>query len=197
MSVEDVIIRLQTMEREVLRAQQMAAAAEQRAQAAEQKAQLSDQVLQQLSMLPNAVAQAVATGASSRNNARQLIDPKGLGKPPSFRGHEADFQMWVKKTGNYILSVFPEAQELMREAAESSIPFDVGVYYGTQGMPSNQVCDEIDNQVYAALMALTTDEPFDITVGAGTGKDWRHGGDCIGGTTRRQSAGQEDSSERS
>ena len=83
-SVEDVIIRLQTMEREVLRAQQMAAAAEQRAQAAEQKAQLSDQVLQQLSMLPNAVAQAVATGASSRNNARQLIDPKGLGKPPSF-----------------------------------------------------------------------------------------------------------------
>ncbi len=36
--------------------------------------------------------------------------------------------------------------------------------------------DEIDNQVYAVLMALTTDEPLDITVGEGTGEGleaWR------------------------
>ncbi len=64
----------------------------------------------------------------------------------------------------------------MHEAAESPVPFDVGVYYGAKGMPANQVINEIDNQVYTALMALTTDEPFDITVGAGTGKGleaWR------------------------
>ena len=174
--MEQVLARFQTMEQEVIRAQQMAAAAEARAAAAEAKGQLSDQVMQQLSLLPNAVAQAVATGSQSRSSQRQLIDPKGLGKPPSFRGNEADFQMWVRKTGNYILSVFPEGQELMREAAESAIVFHVQAYYGAQGMPPNQVCDEIDNQVYAALMALTTDEPFDITVGAGIGKGleaWR------------------------
>ncbi len=72
--------------------------------------------------------------------------------------------------GNYILSVYPEAQELMREAAERAAPFDTGVYCGATGMPPNTVIDEIANQIYAVLIALTTDEPFDITAGAGTGK---------------------------
>lgn len=175
MSPEEVTRRLQLMEQEVLRAQQMATAAEQRAQAAETKAQVSDQVLAQLAALPNAVAQAIAA-PSLRGGGRQLIDPRGLGKPPPFKGVEAEFQMWTKKTGNYILSVFAEAQEILREAAESPVPFDVAVYHGATGMPENSALDEIDNQVYAVMMALTTDEPFDIVVGAGTGKGleaWR------------------------
>lgn len=175
MTVEELTRRFQIMEQEVMRAQQMATAAEQRAQAAEAKAQVSDHVLAQLAALPNAVMQAVSA-PNQRGGGRQLIDPRGLGKPPAFRGTEADFQMWVKKTGNYILSVFPEAQEVLREAAESAVSFDVAVFYGATGMPPNHVLDEIDNQVYAVLMALTSDEPFDLVVGAGAGKGleaWR------------------------
>lgn len=176
MTPEEIAQRFQLMEQEVIRAQQMAAAAEQRAQAAEAKAQVSDHVLAQLAALPSEVMQAVSAPSLRGGGARQLIDPRGLGKPPAFRGAESDFQMWVKKTGNYILSVFPEAQEVLREAAESAVPFDVAVYYGATGMPPNSVLDEIDSQVYAVLMALTSDEPFDLVVGASAGKGleaWR------------------------
>ena len=51
--------------------------------------------------------------------ARQLTDPKGLGKPPCFHGVEAEFHMWARKTENYILSVYPEGRDLLRVAAES------------------------------------------------------------------------------
>ncbi len=51
-TAEEILARLQAMESEVLRTQQMPAAAEQRAQAAEQRAQPSGvQVLQRLSVL--------------------------------------------------------------------------------------------------------------------------------------------------
>ena len=92
-SEEDVMNRIQAMEQEVLRVRQMAAQAEQRAIAAEQRANVSDQVLTQLSQLPTVVAQAVAMGARSHTATRQLIDPRGLGKPPSFKGTESEFQM--------------------------------------------------------------------------------------------------------
>ena len=46
-----------------------------------------------------------------------LTDPKGLGKP-HFRGGEAEFAVWNRKTGNYILSVRTESGDLMRMAAE-------------------------------------------------------------------------------
>ena len=50
---------------------------------------------------------------------RNMTDPKGLGKPQSFSGSEADFRAWSRKTENYMCSIMPEARSLLEAARES------------------------------------------------------------------------------
>lgn len=190
MTAEEIMNRLAALEQEAVQLRQAAAQAEaaataarqeavqaqQVALAANQRAQMSDQILVQLAQLPNDVATAIGNATRANKTTRQLTDPRGLGKPPHFKGDEAEFAMWSRKTENYILSVYSEAVDVLRYAAEHPSPIDLDVMKGDASMPSDEILDEVNAQVYSALMALTTGEPFDIVLGAGTGnglESWR------------------------
>jgi hypothetical protein len=156
-TIEEVLARLQALEQEatharqeLMAARQEAASANAAAKAAERRAQTSDQVIASLAQLPQAVAQAVSEARTSGGSSRQLTDPRGLGKPPSYSGGEAEFGVWSRKTENYITSVYPEGHELLRAAAESMTEVDTMDLKGKPGMPKNEVIDEIDIQVYSA-----------------------------------------------
>ena len=140
----------------------------------------------------------MAAGVSNqRQPTRQLTDPKGLGKPPSFSGVESEFKVWGQKTENYVLSVYPEARELLRTAAESLNDVDMEAMKTDPELPSEEIIDEVNIQVYSALMALTSSEPFDITIGAGAGNGLRHGGDFTSGMIHRPQGDREAYCERS
>lgn len=127
-----------------------------------------------LAALPGAVAEAMKEGRTQRG--RQLTDPRGLGKPPAFSGMEADFTIWSRKTENYVVSVFPESRDLLHVAAESLVEVDVDTLKADPDLPDDAIIDEVNGQLYSCLMALTSDEPFDISVGAGLGcglEAWR------------------------
>ena len=161
---KEVLARLAALEaeavnarRETAAARQEAAAATVRAAAAEQRAQTSDAVIARLASLPNDVAVAIATATEqSKRGGRQLTDPKGLGKPPHFKGDEAEFAVWSKKTENYVKGVFPEIGDLLRQIAEDAgIAVDLNVIKADPATPDDAVVDELNAQTYSVLMALT------------------------------------------
>ena len=141
----------------------------------------SDAVLHQLASLPALVAQAVAEATTKHGKPpRQLTDPRGLGKPPFFDGKEAEFTMWAKKAENYIVSVYPEARILLRIASESLVDVDLDLMKADPEVlaatPDDEIIEEVNSQVHSALMALTSNEPFTITLGSGAGNGleaWR------------------------
>lgn len=56
--------------------------------------------------------------------------------------------------------------EVLRYAAEHPTQVGVKVIKGILNMPSERVVDEMNAQVYSALMALTTNDPVGIVLGA-------------------------------
>jgi len=175
-TVEEVLRRLQVLEQETLNLRAEAAQARQDAAQANLRASTSDQIVQRLTALPGEVAAAITAATRAQRATRQLTDPKGLGKPPRFTGEESQFATWCKKTENYILSVYPEALELLRTAVESMKEIDVDEIKADANMPEDAVVDEVNMQMYSAMMALTSNEPFDIVLGAGVGNGleaWR------------------------
>jgi hypothetical protein len=174
-TVEDVMRRLLLLEQETLNLRAEAAQARQEAAQANQRAAVSDQVVQRLTLLPGEVAAAIAAATRAARPGRQLVDPKGLGKPPFFTGNESEFAVWCRKTENSVLSVYPEAVELMRAAVDSQKEVNIEEFQTDMGMPK-EIIDEVNAQVYSVMMALTSNEPFDIVVGAGAGnglETWR------------------------
>ena len=174
-TVEDVMRRLLLLEQETLNLRAEAAQARQEAAQANQRAAVSDQVVQRLTLLPGEVAAAITAATRAVRPARQLVDPKGLGKPPFFTGNESEFAVWCRKTENYVLSVYPEAVELMRAAVDSQKEVNIEEFNADMDVPK-EIIDEVNAQVYSVMMALTSNEPFDIVVGAGAGnglETWR------------------------
>ena len=166
---------MQLLEQETVNLRAEAAQARQEAMQANQRAAVSDQVVQRLTLLPGEVAAAIAAATRANRATRQLTDPKGLGKPPHFTGTESEFAVWCRKTENYVLSVYPEAVELLRAAVEYMKEVDIDELKRDLDTP-DEIIDEVNAQVYSALMALTSNEPFDIVLGAGAGNGleaWR------------------------
>ena len=110
------------------------------------------------------------TMATTKRGARQLTDPKGLGIPPYLKGEAVSKD---RKTTS--LSVYQQRSELLRMVAEEFNDVNMSTIKAYPDTPDDDTMDEI-NPVYAALMALTSNEAFDIVLGAGNGvgfEDWR------------------------
>ena len=85
------------------------------------------------------------------------MDTKGLGRPPTFGTSaagqlEAKFRIWPQKTENFIVSVYPEARELLRESAEEMNEVDIVEFKGHSDVPED-VVDEVNEQTFACLCA--------------------------------------------
>ena len=176
-TVEEVLQRLVALEQEAQRLRAEAAASHAEAQQARQEAQAAtlglaqratamDQVAQALAGLPAAVATAVTGGVAAarpiREAPRQMIDPKGLGRPPSFNGDESAFGMWSKKTENFVMSAFPESVEILKHIVEAQNVLDIEevkkVAADQLGVDPS-VTSELNLQLYSVLMSLCSGEP--------------------------------------
>ena len=119
----------------------------------QQRAHISGQVIPWLAALPNDIAVAIVK-ATVKKALRQLADPRGLGKPPHFKGDEPVFAVWIRKTEMHIMSVHLESGELLRRAAEDPNAIDLNVLKEDPKTPEDSVVDEVNAQMYCALMAL-------------------------------------------
>ena len=109
---EAMIARMQgVIERQVEEARRSATALEDMRRQVAQGAQMQAA----LANLPAAMAEAVKS-----SGPRLLVDNRGLGKPAMFSNKEEDFLVWTRKTSNYVASIFPNAKEIMRLAADSA-----------------------------------------------------------------------------
>ena len=102
-----------------------------------------------------------------KDSTKSLVDTKGIGKPPSFTDKESEFQVWSKKTANFLISVYPELEAPLEWAAEEPDPFDrtrVVTEFGDQHDILNYVAKiaELDHQIHTVLSQLTFGEGFDI-----------------------------------
>ena len=72
--------------------------------------------------------------------------------------------------------MYPEALELLRIVTDSPTPIDLDQLKLDEDMPDTGTIDEVNAQMFSVLMALTSDEPFDIVLNSGTGNGleaWR------------------------
>ena len=110
-----------------------------------------------------------------------LIDAKGLNKPGTFGGDkdEDKFIQWARKTSNFIASAYRDAREMLGLVTDME---DVVTYEELMGDDVENPrfgrprLEEIDDQLYVVLSALTTDEAFNIVVSSGEGagfEAWR------------------------
>ena len=112
-------------------------------------------------------------GAQSRQS---LVDVRGLGKPPSFDNQEKNYVVWSRKVESYVGSIFPTCRAVLAWSSEQQSPVKIDDVYLEFASVSNPILAEFNEQMYSCLMALTFDESFDITVGAGAGEGieaWR------------------------
>jgi hypothetical protein len=113
-----------------------------------------------LAQVAASIQQALATRTPVQQD-RSLIDVKGLGRPPSFGGGESDCNIWARKVENYIVSVFSEGAKTLKYAAESATTIDLDALKNDTGATC---ADDLNTQMYSALMALTSGEAFDIVL---------------------------------
>ena len=145
-----------------------AAAAEARAAAAE--------------AMPTALANMIAgipaamTAATASSSAKSLVDVRGLGKPPIFSNSEEEYMMWSRKVESYVGGVFPACRPVLQFISEQQAPVDLpDIAIAITGTTEAEL-RSFSEQLHACLMALTTNESFNITIGSGSGEGieaWR------------------------
>ena len=127
--------------------------------------------------IANAVGQAVqmamanATAAAGQPAApRSLIDVKGLGKPPIFKGDGPRFNEWLRKATGFVIaafgSTFRPVIEWVEDQDSTITDKDVDDQFGDTGHEPVDHIAEKNSQLHVALMALTEGESFDIVLGA-------------------------------
>eukprot|EP00971_Amphidinium_carterae_P343376 6483103-Amphidinium_carterae.1 len=102
----------------------------------------------------------------------RLVDTRGIGRPPNFgsgeeKTLEKNFPVWQRKMQNYIVSVFPDFQDPLRWAANTSEQITEIVMEDTFGRNADETMRvgslmDKDHQLYAVLVQVTESEANDI-----------------------------------
>ena len=121
----------------------------------------SAQVVAALNQLPQTLQAMVKTS----NGKRVLVDAKGLGKPLPFDNVEQNFLKWSRKTANYMNSVLKGLSPVLMSAVEEDNVIDWPKFKANQLDVEDKELDEMNEQVYHCLVALTDGESFDIVTG--------------------------------
>ena len=127
---------------------------------------------QMLAGLPAVLVQAMR----GQNEQRNLVDNKGLGKPTAFDNNEHSFLKWGRKTANYMSSVLRSLAPVLQQAVDQEDPLDWDTFKQSVIEVDEVTLDNMNDQVYHCLMALTDGESFDLVVGSGEGngfESWR------------------------
>ena len=132
----------------------------------------SAQVVAALSQLP----QTLQAMVKPSDGKRVLVDAKGLGKPSPFNNNEQDFLKWSRKTSNYMNSVLKGLNPVLISAVDEDDVLDWKKFKESHIELEDEELDEMNEQVYRCLVALTDGESFDIVTSVGEGQGleaWR------------------------
>ena len=132
----------------------------------------SAQVVAALSQLP----QTLQAMVQPSDGKRVLVDGKGFGKPLPFNNNEQDFLKWSRKTANYMNSVLKGLNPVLVGAVDEEDVLDWKKFNESHIDLDDDELDEMNEQVYHCLVALTDGESFDIVTGVGEGQGleaWR------------------------
>ena len=132
----------------------------------------SAQVVAALNQLP----QTLQNLAKTSDVKKVLVDAKGLGKPLPFDNVEQNFLKWSRKTVNYMNSIFKGLSPVLMSAVEEDNVIDWTKFKQHQIEVEDKDLEEMNEQVYHCLVALTDGESFDIVTGVGEGQGmeaWR------------------------
>ena len=124
--------------------------------------------------IASAVRHAVQTAmanANLRTNERQsLVDVKGVGKPPMFKGASARFTERLRKTTGFLIAAWGSAFRPVIEWLEDQDNVITNDALEQQfGLLSGETVDDVlekSEQVHVALSALTASESIDVVLGA-------------------------------
>ena len=99
-----------------------------------------------------------------------LVDTKGLGKPPPLKNTENEFVSWARRTENFVVSVHPEARDVLTWAVEKESATVAEASAATEVVMPPDTLRMLADQLYTVLMTLVEGESFDILVGSGSGQ---------------------------
>ena len=127
-----------------------------------------------LAEIATAVGQAVQTAisdANPRSGERQsLVDIKGFGKPPTFKGESGRFTQRLRKTTGVLIAAYSSAFRPVIEWVEDRDDLITNDALEQQFGPlSEEPVDDVpvkSEQVHVALQSLTDSKSFDIVLGA-------------------------------
>ena len=104
-------------------------------------------------------------GTSARAAHSSLVDPHGVGKPPSLTGRMANdpvsFRAWRIKFRNWVVAAIPEAAEVMQRL-ESQNQEEITEDVFATWVQTAPIATRLSAQLSASLIAMTEDEPFQI-----------------------------------
>ena len=116
-----------------------------------------------------------------RAQSRTLVDSRGLGKPPNFRGQDGEWPMWARKFENYVGAVHRGADTVLEWASERRAqitPQELEESFGALAPDAERIgsLDEINSEVYVLLTQYMEGESFDIVMNCpgGAGLDAYH-----------------------
>ena len=174
--MEELNQRLQAQEQMV---QRMQGVIERQVEEARRSARNLDEMRQQLRDAGQVQAalqqfpEQLASAVRGNREPRLLVDNRGLGKPGMFSNREEDFLVWTRKTANYVASIFPNAKAVLGLAADAAAgagaTIDVEQIAAEAGDIGEEEAQELDRQLYTALMTLTEGDGFDVVIGSGDG----------------------------
>ena len=141
---------------------------------AEAAAQTQQQTMQALQQLPATLATALNQARGDQK--KTLVDTKGLGKPSVFDNDEKNFLKWARRTQNFMSSVYKGLTPILQQAVDSDDTIVWHTFKNSIIDLNNDELEEMNDQIYHCLMALTDGESFDLVVGSGEGQGfeaWR------------------------
>ena len=148
--------------------QQVAALEQQNAQQQEQLRQMMAE-LQRNAAAPAQAQQMILEALRARDAGPRstLVDNKGIGKPPNFKGPpEGSFRKWSKKFVNFVAAGFRDSRRIMEWAAESEAritPDLLRVTFGDLEVAEHfPEWEALNEQVYICLEQFCEDEADDI-----------------------------------
>ena len=120
------------------------------------------------------------TDQGKRDGDLSLVDTRGVAKPITFSGDDKRFHVWMIKTTNFIVGVYPDFKEALEWAAECPDVIGEGVVDEVLADPAGELyVEDVKHksaQLYSLLQSVLEGEPFEMSVYVVTGNGlelWR------------------------
>ena len=114
-------------------------------------------------MLKTVLAEVKSGGTSSH-----MVDSRGIGKPPAFKGVQEKYPEWMAKLLAYLRAIQSESDVWISEAMKRPATMNndlVGLTFGADGEKAR----DFSNKLFSNLITSCEDEAFKIVQSAGPG----------------------------